>query len=35
MKLRSGHIIDKVDNIQNDFVSLFYSIKSGYKYTDL
>jgi len=24
-----------MSNIQNDFVSLFYSIKSGYKYTDL
>ena len=35
MKLRSGNIIDKIDNIQNDFVSLFYSIKSRYNYKDL
>jgi hypothetical protein len=35
MKLRSGNVIDKVDNIQNIFVSLFYSIKSRYKYNDL
>jgi hypothetical protein len=38
MILRSGIVLSNkplIDNIQNDFVSLFYSIKSGHKYNDL